>query len=104
VGIVLAIIVAAVIVVVLAAIYRPTSQRKGSTMNEQAAPDPTAGPCPNCGGPLSSLGVERFRTGGTTGGWKMLFGEWAELGEQMLDLEVLGCRKCRRVEFRIPEH
>ena len=53
---------------------------------------------------MSSLGVERFRTGGTTGGWKMLFGEWAELGEQMLDLEVLGCLKCRRVEFRIPQN
>lgn len=58
--------------------------------------------CLRCGAPLGSLGVERFRTGGTTGGWKLLFGEWAELGEQMLDLEVLACRACRTVEFRVP--
>jgi hypothetical protein len=60
------------------------------------------GACVRCGSPLESLGVERFRTGGTTGGWKLLFGEWAELGEDMLDLEVLACRTCRRVELRVP--
>jgi hypothetical protein len=27
------------------------------------------------------MGVEEFRVGGSTGGWKMLFGELAELGE-----------------------
>ncbi len=25
-----------------------------------------------------------FRVGGTGGGWKLLFGEWAELGESMI--------------------
>jgi hypothetical protein len=61
------------------------------------------GHCVRCGSPTESLGVERFRTGGTTGGWKLLFGEWAELGEDMLDLEVLACRTCRHVELRVPE-
>jgi hypothetical protein len=85
----------------LIAMFTTGSKRKGASM-DQPVPDPTAGPCPNCGGPLSSIGVEHFRTGGTSGGWKLLFGEWAELGENMIDLEVLACPKCRRVEFRIP--
>ena len=58
--------------------------------------------CVRCGQPLQSIGVEEFRVGGTTGGWKMIFGEWAELGEQMLSLEVLACVACRRVEMRLP--
>jgi hypothetical protein len=48
------------------------------------------------------MGVEQFRVGGTSGGWKMLWGEWAELGEQMLPLEAFACPSCRRVELRVP--
>jgi len=58
--------------------------------------------CPRCGGPLSSMGVEQFRVGGTSGGWKLLFGEWAELGEETLPLEVFACERCRRVELKVP--
>ncbi len=58
--------------------------------------------CLRCGSTLSLMGEERFRTGGTSGGWKLLFGEWAELGENMLDLEVWACQNCRRVELRVP--
>jgi hypothetical protein len=58
--------------------------------------------CLRCGGVVESMGVEKFRIGGTGGGWKLLFGEWAELGEDMIPLEMLGCRRCRRVEFRLP--
>ena len=58
--------------------------------------------CLTCGAQLQSLGVEEFRVGGTTGGWKLLFGEWAELGEDMLPLEILACTACRRVELRVP--
>ena len=57
--------------------------------------------CLRCGGPLQSMGVEQFRVGGTSGGWKLLFGEWAELGEEMLPLELLACGRCRRVEMRV---
>jgi hypothetical protein len=64
------------------------------------ATDPNA--CLRCGGPLKSIGIEQFRVGGTSGGWKLLFGEWAELGEEMLSLEVLGCLRCRKVEMRVP--
>lgn len=56
--------------------------------------------CLRCGGTLQSMGVEQFRVGGTSGGWKLLFGEWAELGEQMLPLELWACGRCRRVEMR----
>jgi hypothetical protein len=66
-----------------------------------ATDDPNA--CVRCGGPLKSIGVEQFRVGGSSGGWKLLIGEWAELGEEMLSLEVFGCLRCRRVEMRIPE-
>lgn len=59
--------------------------------------------CLRCQGPLISAGVAQFRTGGTSGGWKLLFGEWAELGEGMLPMEVLVCESCRNVELRVAE-
>jgi hypothetical protein len=58
--------------------------------------------CVRCGGALPSIGVEQFRVGGTSGGWKLLFGEMAELGENLLSLEALACQDCRRVELRVP--
>ena len=58
--------------------------------------------CLRCGAPMQSMGVEEFRVGGTSGGWKLLFGEWAELGEDLLKLEVLGCQSCGYVELRVP--
>lgn len=64
--------------------------------------DPNA--CLRCGAPLESIGVEQFRVGGTSGGWKLLMGEWAELGEGLLSLEVLACKNCRKVEMRVPQN
>jgi hypothetical protein len=61
-----------------------------------------AGACLRCGARLTSMGREQFRIGGTSGGWKLLFGEWAELGEGMLELEVWACERCRKVELRVP--
>jgi hypothetical protein len=58
--------------------------------------------CLRCGLGLVSMGVEEFRVGGTSGGWKMLFGEFAELGEDMLSMEVLACGACGRIELRRP--
>ena len=55
-----------------------------------------SGGCLRCAGELMTLGVEPFRVGGSTGGWKMLFGEWAELGEGMLEMEVLVCSTALR--------
>lgn len=58
--------------------------------------------CLRCGGSIQSLGIEEFRVGGTGGGWKLIFGEWAELGEAKVGLEVLACLSCRHVELRAP--
>jgi hypothetical protein len=58
--------------------------------------------CLRCGGRLTNHGTEKIRVGGTSGGWKLVFGELAELGEQTLDLELLGCDRCRMVELRAP--
>ena len=58
--------------------------------------------CLRCGNPVRSMGVEEFRVGGTSGGWKLLFGEWAELGEDMIKLEVRACQVCGHVELRVP--
>jgi hypothetical protein len=51
---------------------------------------------------IESLGSEQFRVGGTSGGWKLLFGELAELGEGTLTFEILACPACRHVELRVP--
>jgi hypothetical protein len=57
--------------------------------------------CLRCGATIQSMGVEEFRVGGTSGGWKLLFGEFAELGEGMLKLELLACGSCGKVELRM---
>ena len=58
--------------------------------------------CLRCQTPLESFGVEEFRVGGTSGGWKLVFGELAELGEEKQRFEVLACPACRHVELRVP--
>jgi predicted RNA-binding Zn-ribbon protein involved in translation (DUF1610 family) len=40
-----------------------------------------------------------FRIGGTRGEWKLVFGEWAELGETLLPLTIYVCPKCGRVKL-----
>lgn len=65
-----------------------------------AVPSTDYSRCLRCGTAFESMGVEQFRVGGSTGGWKLLFGEWAELGEGMLPFELLACPSCRRVELR----
>ena len=74
----------------------------GSDIARSTPPSPDPDACLRCGAPLETLGVEDFRVGGTTGGWKLLFGEWAELGEGMLKLEVRACRACRHIDLRVP--
>ena len=59
--------------------------------------------CLRCHAAIESLGVEQFRVGGTSGGWKLVFGEFAELGEGMLSFEVLACSTCGHVELRMPK-
>jgi ribosomal protein L40E len=59
--------------------------------------------CLRCGATLELMGIEEFRVGGTSGGWKLLFGEWAELGEDKLQFEMRVCRTCRQVDLRVPQ-
>jgi hypothetical protein len=79
-----------------------TKRRARPARGAPTATAPAAGPCPRCGATMISLGVERFRTGGTSSGATLLFGEGAELGESILPLEVLACEACRHVELQAP--
>jgi hypothetical protein len=80
------------------------TDRSDAMGSDRGGRSPVApGICLRCGSPLTSLGVDQFRTGGSTGKWKLLFGEWAELGEGMVELEILACQTCRQVEFRLPD-
>jgi predicted RNA-binding Zn-ribbon protein involved in translation (DUF1610 family) len=55
--------------------------------------------CKTCGVEIQFAGENAFRTGGTSGGWKFLFGEWAELDENVMPLLLYVCPKCGKVEF-----
>jgi predicted RNA-binding Zn-ribbon protein involved in translation (DUF1610 family) len=55
--------------------------------------------CPVCDVEMHLVRRLPFRVGGTGGGWKLIFGELAELGEEMLPLDVYLCPKCGRVEL-----
>ena len=47
--------------------------------------------------------INHFPSNLTSGGWKLLFGEMAELGEDMIPLEVSASGNCRPVELRLPQ-
>jgi hypothetical protein len=66
-------------------------------------PQKTELACLRCDKPLYSFGVQEFRTGGTSGGWQLLAGMWAELDEDVVGFEVLACKGCGKVELRIPD-
>lgn len=72
-----------------------------STSSEPGAGRPLDA-CLRCGAATQDAGVEEFRVGGTSGGWKLLFGEWAELGEEKISFEMHVCPSCRHVELRAP--
>jgi hypothetical protein len=48
---------------------------------------------------MQSLGQIPIRVGGSSGGWHLLLGEWADLREGVLPLDVYRCSQCKRVEF-----
>lgn len=59
--------------------------------------------CLRCKRELTSLGTPAFRIGGSSGAAHLFFGNWAELGESTVELEVLACDSCGHVELRLPE-
>ena len=71
-------------------------------MSKEDQGDPNYGHCLRCGEAVELLGIESFRVGGVSGGWHLLGGALADLGEGMLDLEVFACPRCRKVELRVP--
>jgi hypothetical protein len=73
-------------------------------MSEPQDPEaqPNYGDCMRCNTPLQAVGLEQFRVGGTSGGWHLLLGSWADLDEGMLSMEVFACPQCRKVELRVP--
>ena len=58
--------------------------------------------CLRCGSRIELVGVQEFRTGGSTGATHFFLGQWAELGEGKLPLELFVCPACRHVELRAP--
>ena len=48
---------------------------------------------------MRSLGQIPIRIGGTSGGWHLLFGNMADLSEDVVPLDTYRCDKCKRVEF-----
>jgi len=55
--------------------------------------------CPLCRAPLQALGQIPIRTGGKEGASAFFFGEWAELGERILPLDLYRCTRCGRLEL-----
>lgn len=59
--------------------------------------------CSSCGNNAQYVYTANFRIGGTSGGWKLVFGEWAEVGEQTIPLYVFVCPNCGKVELYATE-
>ena len=55
--------------------------------------------CSVCKASMQSLGQVPVRVGGTSGGWHLLLGEWADMTERVFPLDVYRCQGCKRVEF-----
>jgi hypothetical protein len=81
---------------------RGRDARGSAAAPDDAAAEGRANRCLRCGATVQSLGVHEFRTGGSTGAAHLLFGQWAELGEDKLAFEILACSACRHVELRLP--
>jgi hypothetical protein len=55
--------------------------------------------CPFCKTEMQALGQVPVRVGGRGGGWHLLLGEWADVGEKVWPLDVYRCATCKRLEF-----
>ena len=56
--------------------------------------------CLRCRSPQGSLGVTELRTGGMGGAAHLLLGQWAEVGEGKLSVELFHCDTCGHIELR----
>ena len=55
--------------------------------------------CSFCGEEMCSSVRAQFKIGGTGGTWKLIFGEWAELGEKIIPFYIYVCPKCGKIEL-----
>jgi len=55
--------------------------------------------CSFCGQNAQYVYTAKFRVGGTSGGMKLLFGEWSELGEEMIPMYVFVCPTVEKLSF-----
>jgi hypothetical protein len=81
---------------------RPADPASGESPDVAAEVRAAGLDCLRCGSRIQDLGVFELRTGGSTGAAHLLFGNWAELGEDKIAVEVLTCPVCRHLEFRAP--
>lgn len=58
--------------------------------------------CTRCNSPLDLVGEEDFRTGGSTGIAAMFLGNFNQLNEGILALQMYRCAQCGHVEFFLP--
>jgi hypothetical protein len=58
--------------------------------------------CLRCGSVVRAQGPIDIRVGGHAGGWGLLFGDWADVDEGLLKLDLFSCPKCGHIEFRSP--
>ena len=63
-------------------------------MNQRIVPQ-----CPLCRVQLQSLGQVPVRIGGASGGWGLIFGSLADIGENVMPLDLYRCPQCSRLEF-----
>ena len=59
--------------------------------------------CSVCGKEMVSSVKVDFRIGGTGGTWKLILGEWAELGEKMIPFYIYVCPNCGKIELLVDE-
>jgi len=67
------------------------------TSQKSSNPDPVQ--CSTCTIEMEAIIDVPYRIRGSREGWTLLFGEWAELGEDMLSFDLYVCHQCGRVQF-----
>jgi predicted RNA-binding Zn-ribbon protein involved in translation (DUF1610 family) len=58
--------------------------------------------CPDCGVEMRLTKDVQIRTQGVTGLTRVVFGEWAELLEDFLPVNIYFCPKCEQIRFYKP--
>jgi hypothetical protein len=59
----------------------------------------TSKKCTACGGATVSIGQIPFRTHGSTGMGKLFLGDWAELNEEKVPIDIFRCETCGHLEM-----